>query len=60
MQHRLADELPVNLDAFGSFSDGEAVAAAMTLDYIRATQAGTAGPNHGSLITDKYISRIGL
>ncbi|HVY16105.1 MAG TPA: DNA mismatch repair protein MutS [Rhodopila sp.] len=30
----------VNLDAFGSFTDGEAVAAAMALDYIRSTQSG--------------------
>ncbi len=30
----------VNLDAFGSFTDGEAVAAAMALDYIRMTQSG--------------------
>jgi DNA mismatch repair protein MutS len=30
-----------SLDAFGSFTDGEAVAAALALDYVRATQAGT-------------------
>jgi DNA mismatch repair protein MutS len=30
-----------SLDAFGTFSDGEAVAAAMALDYVRATQAGS-------------------
>ena len=29
-----------NLDAFGSFTDTEAVAAALALDYVRATQAG--------------------
>ncbi len=29
-----------SLDAFGSFSDAEAVAAAAALDYVRATQAG--------------------
>jgi DNA mismatch repair protein MutS len=29
-----------SLDAFGAFSDGEAVAAALALDYVRATQAG--------------------
>ncbi len=29
-----------SLDAFGRFSDGEAVAASLALDYVRATQAG--------------------
>ncbi len=29
-----------SLDAFGSFSDAEAMAAAMALDYVRGTQAG--------------------
>ncbi|MGI4978658.1 MAG: MutS-related protein [Janthinobacterium lividum] len=29
-----------SLDAFGSFSDAEAVAATLALDYVRATQAG--------------------
>ncbi len=29
-----------SLDAFGSFGDGEAVAACLALDYVRATQAG--------------------
>ena len=29
-----------DLDAFGSFSDAEAMAAALALDYVRATQAG--------------------
>ena len=29
-----------SLDAFGSFSDNEAVAAAMALDYVHTTQAG--------------------
>jgi DNA mismatch repair protein MutS len=29
-----------SLDAFGAFSDGEAVAAALALDYVRLTQAG--------------------
>lgn len=29
-----------SLDAFGTFSDAEAVAAALALDYVRATQAG--------------------
>ncbi|MGE0415321.1 MAG: DNA mismatch repair protein MutS [Acetobacteraceae bacterium] len=31
----------VSLDAFGSFADAEAVAAALALDYVRATQAGS-------------------
>ncbi|GAC1478295.1 MAG: hypothetical protein NVS2B11_01740 [Acetobacteraceae bacterium] len=30
-----------SLDAFGTFSDAEAVAAALALDYVRTTQAGT-------------------
>ena len=30
-----------SLDAFGAFSDAEAVAAAMALDYVRATAGGT-------------------
>ncbi len=29
-----------SLDAFGAFTDGEAVAAALTLDYVRATASG--------------------
>jgi DNA mismatch repair protein MutS len=29
-----------SLDAFGTFTDGEAVAAAMAVDYIRSTQSG--------------------
>jgi len=29
-----------SLDAFGTFSDGEAAAIALALDYVRATQAG--------------------
>lgn len=37
----LADAFSVaSLDAFGGFSDAEAVAAAVALDYVRATQAG--------------------
>jgi DNA mismatch repair protein MutS len=40
-RRRLAEAFgTVNLDAFGSFTDGEAVAAAMTVDYVRATQTG--------------------
>ena len=40
-RRRLADAFgTVSLDAFGTFSDGEAVAAAMALDYIRSTQSG--------------------
>ncbi len=40
-RRRLAEAFgAASLDAFGSFSDGEAVAAALALDYVRATQAG--------------------
>jgi DNA mismatch repair protein MutS len=40
-RRRLAEAFgAASLDAFGSFSDGEAVAAAVALDYVRATQAG--------------------
>jgi DNA mismatch repair protein MutS len=40
-RRRLAEAFGVAaLDAFGSFTDGEAVAAALALDYVRATQAG--------------------
>jgi DNA mismatch repair protein MutS len=41
-RRRLAETLGVaSLDAFGSFSDVEAIAALMAVDYVRATQAGT-------------------
>ncbi len=30
-----------SLDAFGSFTDGEAIAASLALDYVRQTQAGS-------------------
>jgi DNA mismatch repair protein MutS len=40
-RRRLADTFgTASLDAFGSFTDGEAVAAAMAVDYIRSTQSG--------------------
>jgi DNA mismatch repair protein MutS len=40
-RRRLAEAFgTVSLDAFGSFTDGEAVAAAMAVDYIRSTQSG--------------------
>src|SRR3984885_8617023 len=40
-RRRLAESFgTVSLDAFGTFSDGEAVAAAMAVDYIRSTQSG--------------------
>src|ERR1700712_3803724 len=40
-RRRLADAFQMaSLDAFGTFSDGEAVAAAMAVDYIRGTQSG--------------------
>jgi DNA mismatch repair protein MutS len=40
-RRRLAEAFgTASLDAFGSFTDAEAVAAALALDYVRATQAG--------------------
>ncbi len=40
-RRRLAESFgTVSLDAFGTFTDGEAVAAAMAVDYIRSTQSG--------------------
>jgi DNA mismatch repair protein MutS len=40
-RRRLAEAFgTASLDAFGSFTDGEAVAAAMAVDYIRSTQSG--------------------
>jgi len=40
-RRRLAEAFgTVSLDAFGTFADGEAIAAAMLLDYVRSTQAG--------------------
>nr|WP_321983638.1 DNA mismatch repair protein MutS [uncultured Lichenicoccus sp.] len=39
---RLAEAFgAASLDAFGSFSDAEAMAAALALDYVRRTQAGS-------------------
>nr|WP_294527362.1 DNA mismatch repair protein MutS [uncultured Rhodopila sp.] len=41
-RRRLADAFgTASLDAFGTFTDGEAVAAAMAVDYIRSTQSGS-------------------
>jgi DNA mismatch repair protein MutS len=41
-RRRLAEAFGVaSVDAFGSFSDVEAIAAVMAVDYVRATQAGT-------------------
>jgi DNA mismatch repair protein MutS len=41
-RRRLAETFGVaSVDAFGSFSDAEAIAALMAVDYVRATQAGT-------------------
>jgi len=41
-RRRLADAFgAASLDAFGSFTDAEAVAAAVAIEYVRATQAGT-------------------
>ncbi|MDR3538307.1 MAG: DNA mismatch repair protein MutS [Acetobacteraceae bacterium] len=40
-RRRLAEAFgAASLEAFGSFTDGEAIAAALALDYVRATQAG--------------------
>src|SRR6185437_4107267 len=40
-RRRLAEAFgAASLDAFGSFADAEAVAAALALDYVRTTQAG--------------------
>jgi DNA mismatch repair protein MutS len=40
-RRRLAEAFgTVDLDAFGTFSDGEAVSALLALDYIKATQSG--------------------
>ncbi len=40
-QRRVAEAFgAASLDAFGAFTEAEAVAAAMTLDYVRTTQAG--------------------
>jgi DNA mismatch repair protein MutS len=40
-RRRLAETFgTASLDAFGTFTDGEAIAAAMAVDYIRSTQSG--------------------
>jgi len=40
-RRRLAEAFgAASLEAFGSFTDGEAIAASLALDYVRATQAG--------------------
>ena len=40
-RRRLAEAFgAASLDAFGSFADAEAIAAALALDYVRSTQAG--------------------
>ena len=40
-RRRLAEAFgAASLDAFGSFADAEAIAAALALDYVRTTQAG--------------------
>lgn len=40
-RRRLAEAFgAASLEAFGSFTDGEAIAACLALDYVRATQAG--------------------
>ena len=41
-RRRLAEAFgAASIDAFGTFTDGEAVAAALAIDYVRATQVGT-------------------
>ncbi len=41
-RRRLAEAFgAASLDAFGTFTDAETVAAALAVDYVRATQAGT-------------------
>ncbi len=41
-RRRLADAFgTASLDAFGTFTDGEAIAAAMAVDYVRSTQSGS-------------------
>ena len=41
-RRRLAETFGVaSVDAFGSFTDAEAIAALLAVDYVRATQAGT-------------------
>jgi DNA mismatch repair protein MutS len=41
-RRRLAEAFgAASLDAFGSFTDGEAIAGALVLDYVRTTQAGS-------------------
>jgi DNA mismatch repair protein MutS len=41
-RRRLAETFGIaSVDAFGSFTDAEAIAAQMAVDYVRATQAGT-------------------
>jgi DNA mismatch repair protein MutS len=40
-RRRLAEAFgAASLDAFGTFQDGEAIAASMALDYVKSTQAG--------------------
>ena len=40
-RRRLADAFgAASIDAFGTFTDGEAIAAALAVDYVRATQVG--------------------
>jgi DNA mismatch repair protein MutS len=40
-RRRLAETFgTASLDAFGTFTDGEAIAAAMAVDYVRSTQSG--------------------
>ncbi|MBV8912307.1 MAG: DNA mismatch repair protein MutS [Acetobacteraceae bacterium] len=67
-RRRLAETFGVaNLDAFGSFSDAEAIAAQMAVDYVRTTQAGTlprlarpAPQGHAGLLAIDAATRASL
>ncbi|HEX4173245.1 MAG TPA: DNA mismatch repair protein MutS, partial [Acetobacteraceae bacterium] len=67
-RRRLAETFGVaSVDAFGSFSDAEAIAAQMALDYVRATQAGTlprlarpAPQGHAGLLSIDAATRASL
>jgi len=59
-RERLAAQFAVaSLDAFGSFSDEEAVAAGLALDYVQRTQAGRM-PRLGRPRPEPPASRLGI
>jgi DNA mismatch repair protein MutS len=59
-RRRLAEAFgAVSLDAFGNFSDGEAMAAGQALDYVRATQAGKL-PHLGRPVPQGTAGRLEL